>query len=141
MTGFGKSIAELPNKKVTIEIKSLNSNRIDLSTRISSHYREYEMTFRNLIAKKLERGKVDLNIYVESISSESSSKTKTPSVKSYYNMIKEAADCLGIDVPSDWFQILLKMPESIKTEIQTMDETELHIVENAVNDAINKLCE
>ena len=91
MTGFGKSIVELPTKKVTIEIKSLNSKQMDLSTRISSQYRDKEMEIRNLISRRLERGKVDMSLYVESLSGESSTKINTNISANYYKQIKKTS--------------------------------------------------
>lgn len=139
MTGFGKATAELPNRKITVEIKSLNSKQLDLSARICSQYREKEMEFRNLIAQKLERGKVDFSVYVESIGNESSTRINMPVIESYFNQIKDASERLGVEVPADWFQVLLRMPEAYKTEIQEINPEELKCVENVVNEAIAHL--
>ena len=139
MTGFGKSIAELPNKKITIEIKSLNSKQLDLSTRISNQYRDKEMDFRNVISKRLERGKVDMFMYVETTSGETSTKINTSVIANYYNQIKENSEVLNIDLPSDWFSILLKMPEAVKTEIQQISEDEITVIEKTLSEAIDQL--
>ena len=141
MTGFGKSIVELPTKKVTIEIKSLNSKQMDLSTRISSQYRDKEMEIRNLISRRLERGKVDMSLYVESLSGESSTKINTSIVANYYNQIKETSELLNIDLPSDWFTVLLRMPEAVKTELQNISEDEIKLVVTGIEQAISNLCE
>lgn len=141
MTGFGKATAELPNRKITVEIKSLNSKQLDLSARICSQYREKEMEFRNLIAQKLERGKVDFSVYVESIGNESSTRINMPVIESYFNQIKETSERLGVELPTDWFQVLLRMPEAYKTEIQEINPEEMSCVENVVKEAIGHLCD
>ncbi|MEG0949875.1 MAG: YicC/YloC family endoribonuclease [Bacteroidales bacterium] len=139
MTGFGKATAELPNRKITVEIKSLNSKQLDLSARICSQYREKEMEFRNRISQRLERGKVDFSIYIEAIGNESSTKINLPVIENYYTQIKETSERLGVDLPTDWFQILLRMPEAYKTEIQEIDPEELAKVDEVVNQAIERL--
>ena len=141
MTGFGKATAELPNRKITVEIKSLNSKQLDLSARICSQYREKEMEFRNRISQRLERGKVDFSVYVESIGNESTTKINLPVIENYYNQIKETSLKLGVDLPADWFQILLRMPEAYKTEIQEIDPAEMEKVDQVVNEAISHLCD
>ncbi|MEG1586145.1 MAG: YicC/YloC family endoribonuclease [Bacteroidales bacterium] len=141
MTGFGKATAELPNRKITVEIKSLNSKQLDLSARICSQYREKEMEFRNRISQRLERGKVDFSVYVETVGTESSTKINLPVIENYFNQIKETSERLGVALPSDWFQILLRMPEAYKTEIQEIDPAEMEKVEAVVNMAIDRLCD
>ncbi|MEG1617508.1 MAG: YicC/YloC family endoribonuclease [Bacteroidales bacterium] len=139
MTGFGKATAELPNRKITVEIKSLNSKQLDLSARISSQYREKEMEFRNRIAQSLERGKVDFSMYVENIGGESTTKINIPVLESYCNQIKLTSEKLGVELPADWFQVLLRMPDAIKTEVQEINPDELIIVDQTVNKAIENL--
>lgn len=141
MTGFGKAVAELPNRKITVEIKSLNSKQLDLSTRIPSIYREKEMEIRALIAKELERGKVDFNIFIESIGKESSTQINTPIIEGYYKQIKEVSERLHIDLPNDWFQVLLRMPEAMKSEMQDLDENETEILMKTIGQAISQLKE
>lgn len=141
MTGFGKVTAELPSKKVTVEIKALNSKQLDLSTRIPSVYREKEMEIRSLLLQSLERGKVEFNIYIEYIGKDTPTQINLPAVENYFNQIKGIADKLNIAVPSDWFQTLLKMPDVIKTEISEVDETEWETVHAAVKNAIKHLCD
>ncbi|MFR9166737.1 MAG: YicC/YloC family endoribonuclease [Dysgonomonas sp.] len=139
MTGFGKATAETANRKITVEIKSLNSKQLDLSVRIPSLYREKEMDLRNLIARRLERGKIDFSIYIENIGTESSSQINQNIIEGYYKQIKESAQNLGIDVPSDWFQILLKLPDALKHEIQEIDDREWLNVEKTIDEAISQL--
>ncbi|MCP9611928.1 YicC/YloC family endoribonuclease [Coprobacter tertius] len=141
MTGFGKAVAELPNRKITVEIKSLNSKQLDLSTRIPSIYREKEMEIRSEIARRLERGKIDFNIYVESIGKESNSQINKPVVEGYYRQIKDVSENLGIALPSDWFQVLLRMPDAVKTEIVELDKEETDTLLQTVKKAIDQLQE
>lgn len=139
MTGFGKVTAELPSKKVTVEIKALNSKQLDLSTRIASVYREKEMEIRSLLLQSLERGKVEFNIFIEYIGKDTPTQINVTTVENYYNQIKEIAGKLNIDVPSDWFQTLLRMPDAIKSETVEADESEWEVVMAAVNKAVNHL--
>ena len=117
MTGFGKVTAELPSKKVTVEIKALNSKQLDLSTRIPSIYKEKEMQIRSLLLQSLERGKVEFNIFVEYIGKDTPTQINLAAVENYYNQIKDIADRLNIGLPADWFQTLLRMPKAIKEAI------------------------
>ncbi len=139
MTGFGKATAETSNKKITIEIKSLNSKQLDLSARISSQYREKEMDFRTLVAKTLERGKVDLNIHVENITVETATRINQPIVESYYKQMLEMAETLHIAPPADWFQTLLRMPEAMKTEVQEIDPSDFEIISKTLQEALTAL--
>ena len=124
MTGFGKVTAELPSKKVTVEIKALNSKQLDLSTRIPSIYKDKEMELRSLLLQSLERGKVEFNIFIEYIGKDTPTQINLAAVENYYNQIKEIAEKLNISVPNDWFQTLLRMPDAIKSETVEPDESE-----------------
>lgn len=139
MTGFGKAVAELENRKVTVEVKSLNSKQLDLYVRMPNLYKEKEMEVRNLITRRLERGKVDFLIYVENIGIDTANQINQNVIESYYKQIKETASNLGIDVPSDWFQVLMRMPEVLKYEQNEADENEWRKVLEAINEAINQL--
>lgn len=141
MTGFGKVTAELPSKKVTVEIKALNSKQLDLSTRIPSIYKEKEMQIRSLLLQSLERGKVEFNIFVEYIGKDTPTQINLAAVENYYNQIKDIADHLNIGLPADWFQTLLRMPDVIKTEAQEVNEEEWNVVEKAIKEAIRHLCD
>ncbi len=141
MTGFGKVTAELPSKKVTVEIKALNSKQLDLSTRIPSIYKEKEMELRSLLLQSLERGKVEFNIFIEYIGKDTPTQINLAAVENYYNQIKEIAEKLNISVPSDWFQTLLRMPDAIKSETVEPDESEWEVVLATVKDAIKHLCD
>ena len=128
MTGFGKVTAELPSKKVTVEIKALNSKQLDLSTRIPSIYKDKEMELRSLLLQSLERGKVEFNIFIEYIGKDTPTQINLAAVENYYNQIKEIAEKLNISVPNDWFQTLLRMPDAIKSETVEPDESEWEVV-------------
>ena len=143
MTGYGKAIVELPDKKVNIEIKSLNSKAMDLSTRIAPLYREKEMEIRNEIAKALERGKVDFSLWIEKKdASQSATPISQELVNAYYIRIKEIAQITGIPEPSDWFTTLLRLPDVMtKTEVQELEDDEWKAVHNAITEAINQLIE
>lgn len=143
MTGYGKAIVELPDKKVNIEIKSLNSKAMDLSTRIAPLYREKEMEIRNEIAKALERGKVDFSLWIEKKdATQSATPISQELVNAYYIRIKEIAQATGIPEPSDWFTTLLRLPDVMtKTEVQELEEDEWKAVHNAITEAINQLIE
>lgn len=139
MTGFGKSTCEIGSKKITIEIKSLNSKQLDLSTRVPNIYKEQEIELRNEVSKKLERGKVDLSIYIENVGKECASQINIPMLESYYSQIKKASETIGISVPCDWFQVLLRMPDVLKTDTAEVDEEEWNAVRKAFDDATDKL--
>ena len=143
MTGFGKVTAELPSRKVTVEIKALNSKQLDLSTRIPAIYREKEMAVRSLLMQALERGKVEFSIYIESIGKDSSAQRNQEAVAGYYAQLKEISEKLGIEKPSSWaeMQQVLRFPDVIRTEVVEADEAEWSVVENAVNQAIKQLQE
>lgn len=143
MTGFGKVTAELPSRKVTVEIKTLNSKQLDLSTRIPSIYKEKEMTIRSLLLQKLERGKVDFTIYIEDIAKNSSAQINQDMFIYYYNQLQELSTKLGIGMPTDWagLQGLLRMPEVISTETAEADEQEWEVVRKAIDEAIARIIE
>lgn len=141
MTGFGKVTAELPTKKVTVEIKALNSKQLDLSTRIPSIYKDKEMQIRSRLLQTLERGKVDFAIYIEYIGKDASSQINQEAVMSYFAQLKELSDKLGINVPSSWneLQLLLRMPDVIKTDPVEADEEEWNVVSKTIDEAIQHL--
>ncbi|NDV58999.1 YicC/YloC family endoribonuclease [Bacteroides sp. 519] len=142
MTGYGKAIAELPDKKVIIEIKSLNSKAMDLFTRIAPAYREKEMELRNEISKILERGKVDLSLWVEKKdTADAAPKINQSLLEGYYKQINEISANLGIALPEEhWFPTLLRMPDVMsKQEIQELSDEEWKVVHNGVTEALNQL--
>ena len=139
MTGFGKATCEISNKKITVEIKSLNSKQLDLSTRIPSIYKEKDIELRNIISQKLERGKVDMCIFVENIGKETTAQLNLPIIEGYYNQIMEVSQKLNIPQPTDWFQTLLRMPDAMKSDIQELDESEWDAVKNTFLKAVDNL--
>ena len=143
MTGYGKAMVELPDKKVNVEIKSLNSKAMDLSTRIAPAYREKEMEIRNELAKALERGKVDFTLWVEKKDTEqSATPINQELVSAYYKRIREIALATGIPEPTDWFSTLLRLPDVMtKNETQELDEEEWAKVHAAVEEALTRLVE
>ncbi len=139
MTGFGKGIAELPNKKIIVEIKSLNSKQLDLSTRVPSLYREKEMEVRGEVARRLERGKVDLTIRCESIGVETATRINIGAIKNYREQILNAANETGLDLPADWFSLLFRLPDTLVSETVELQEDEAAAVMKAVSEALDQL--
>jgi uncharacterized protein (TIGR00255 family) len=129
MTGFGKATCEYGNKKIVVEIKSLNSKQLDVSTRISGLYREKDIEIRNELSQQLERGKIEFALYVDNSGKESVTQINQSVVESYYQQIKQLSVNLGIDVPANWFEVLLRLPDTMKTEtIEVEDEEWLEIL-------------
>ncbi len=140
MTGYGKAVVTYGEKKISVEIKSLNSKSLDLSTRIAPLYREKEMEIRQLIAAKLERGKVDFTIWIEKEAGADATPVNAALVENYYRQVKDIAARTGIPEPQDWFATLLRMPDVLtKTEQETLDEGEWEAVRMAIGDAIARL--
>lgn len=143
MTGYGKATAELPDKKINVEIKSLNSKAMDLSTRIAPSYREKEIEIRNEISKVLERGKVDFSLWIEKKeSADSATPINQSLVEGYCKQIKSISENLNIPLPADWFQTLLRLPDVMtKNEIQELTEDEWSTVHGAILEAVSHLVE
>jgi len=132
MTGYGKAIVQLPTKKVTIEIKTLNSKSLDLNVRIPSYYKEKEIAVRKTIAKSLVRGKVDFSIYVETTSEVSQTKVNVNVVADYMSQLKQIAS--GSDV--ELLEMAMRMPDTLKTEKEELDPKEWALIEAGVREAI-----
>lgn len=142
MTGYGKAVVTYGEKKINVEIKSLNSKALDLSTRIAPLYREKEMVMRQLVAKTLERGKVDFSIWIEKEAGADATPVNCAIVENYYRQIKDLAAKTGIPEPQDWFATLLRMPDVLtKTEQETLSEDEWQAVRVAIDDALCRLTE
>lgn len=141
MTGFGKATCEYGNKKIVVEIKSLNSKQLDISTRISGLYREKDIEIRNELSQRLERGKIDLSLYVDNSGKESVTQINQSVIEAYYEQIKNLSANLGIDVPANWFDVLLRLPDTMKTETVEMDENEWIEIKKAIGIAIDQLIE
>jgi len=142
MTGFGKSVLQLPNKKITIEIKSLNSKNLDLNARIPSQYREKELVMRNTISSALKRGKVDFSLYVEQSGDETSASVNAEVVKAY---IKQMMDLklpgIGSQSDAQLLEIAMRLPDALKTEREEIDENEFAEIEKTLEEALIEINE
>jgi len=136
MTGWGKAVCELPGKKLTIEIKSLNSKQLDLSVRMPSAFKDKELELRNIISEKLLRGKVDLTIMMEQTSKQNSAVINADVLKQYHNQLKKIAEELGIPIGEQIFPSLLRMPDVITSGTEESVETDWPSVMNSVNEAL-----
>lgn len=142
MTGYGKAVVTYKEKKINVEIKSLNSKTLDLSARIAPLYREKEMEIRQLISQKLERGKVDFSLWVEKEAVLDATPINAKLVENYYNQLKAISAQTGIPEPQDWYVTLLRLPDvTAKTEIEVLDEEEWKAAKQAVEEAMQKLIE
>ena len=140
MTGYGKATVTFGDKKINVEIKSLNSKALDLSTRIAPLYREKEMEIRNRIAKTLERGKVDFSLWIEKEAGESATPINAALVENYYKQINAIAEAYHIPVPEDWFATLLRMPDVLtRVEVQELSEEEWNVASQAIDEALQHL--
>ena len=137
MTGYGKTVLQLPTKKITIELKSLNSKNLDLNVRIPSYYREKELDVRKKLALKLVRGKVDFLIYIENNGGELSSKINEKTVKEYMNQLKNIIDSDEIEL----LKMAIRLPDSLKTEREELDENEWIEIETTIDETIEKINE
>ena len=136
MTGFGKASLQLPTKKITVEIKSLNSKGLDLNTRIPSAYRELELVLRNQISTKLERGKIDFSLYIEVTGEETASKINVPIVKGYINQMKSV---IANADETELMKMAVRMPDALKTEREEVDENEWKQIQTVIDDALNNI--
>lgn len=142
MTGYGKAVVAYKEKKINVEVKSLNSKSLDLSARIAPLYREKEMEIRRLLAQKLERGKVDFSLWVEKESTVDATPINAALIENYYKQIKAISESTGIPEPEDWFTTLLRLPDvTAKTDVEVLDEEEWLVAQQAINEAIEKLTE
>ena len=136
MTGFGKATLQLPTKKITVEIKSLNSKGLDLSVRMPSTYREMELGLRNQIALKLERGKVDFSIFIESTAEQTSTKVNVPIVKAYINQLREVyADADETEL----MKMAVRMPDTMKTERDEIDENDWVQIQTVIEESLQNI--
>ena len=136
MTGFGKATLQLPTKKITIEVKSLNSKGLDLNVRMPSLYREMELSLRNQIALKLERGKVDFSIFIESNAEQTSTKVNVPIVKAYINQLREVyADADETEL----MKMAFRMPDTMKIERDEIDENDWVQIQTVIEEALQNI--
>ena len=136
MTGFGKATLQLPTKKITIEVKSLNSKGLDLNVRMPSLYREMELGLRNLIASKLERGKIDFSIYIESTAEQTSTRVNVPIVKAYINQLLEVYPDADT---TELMKMAVRMPDTMKVEREEIDESEWATIQNVIEEALQNI--
>ncbi len=140
MTGFGKATVAYKEKKINVEIKSLNSKNLDLSTRIAPLYREKEMEIRQTIAKSLERGKIDFAIWIEKDVVADATPINASLVENYYRQIKEISRQTGIPEPTDWYATLLRLPDvTTKTDVEELSDEEWEAARCAIGEAIAHL--
>ena len=140
MTGYGKATATYADKKITVEIKSLNSKAMDLSTRIAPAYREKEIEIRNIVSKTLERGKVDCYVSVEKDEENAATPINAALVENYYHQIKAIGERCHIPLPEDWFATLLRMPDVLtKNDTQELEEEEWLVVKETLEEALKQL--
>ena len=138
MTGFGKATLQLQTKKITVEVKSLNSKGLDLNTRMPSVFREMELGLRNQLSQRLERGKIDFSLYVEVTGEETSSKINVPIVKAYINQMKEVIPNAD---DTELMKMAVRMPDALKIERDEIDENEWKDIQKVIDEAINNICQ
>lgn len=143
MTGFGKAVSEFSNKKVVIEVKSLNSKQLDLYTKINYFYRSKELEIRNLVQQELGRGKVELSLVVDQVSEATAGvQINKVAFNNYVNQIKEISEESGVALPNDWFTVVMRMPEVLKAEQnEELSDEEWEQTLCAINEALKALNE
>ena len=140
MTGFGKAVLTHKEKKINVEIKSLNGKNLDLSTRIAPLYRDKEMEIRKIISRVLERGKIDFSLWIEKDESVSATPINMALVENYYKQLKSISEKTGIPEPTDWYASLLRLPDVVgKAEVEELSEEEWEAAKEAINVALDKL--
>ncbi len=138
MTGFGKASLQLPSKKITVELKSLNSKGLDLNTRMPSVYREMELGLRNQLSQRLERGKIDFSLYIEVTGEDTSSKINVPIIKGYIAQMK-AIMPLAEEV--ELMKMAIRMPDALKTEREEIDENEWKEIQKVIDQALENMAQ
>ncbi len=140
MTGFGKGVAENSSRKFTVEIKTLNSKQLDFSSRMPSVYREMEVECRNLVASRIERGKVDLAVTVETLGATSDISINMEKAAAYKTQIERMSQELGLPAPADWYSVLMRMPDVMHTDcVDTIDDDDRATLLKAVEAACDAL--
>ena len=137
MTGFGKHVVQLPGKKITVELKSLNSKNLDINARVPQAYRERELDFRDRIAKTLIRGKVDFNLYVEQTGADAASEINEPVVRKYMSQLAELASGQAVN----FLEMALRLPDALKTLREEIDPEEFKTIQAALDAALEQLLE
>lgn len=141
MTGFGRGSARTQTRSVKVEIKSLNSKQLDLSLRVPSNFRELEVTMRPSIASRLERGKVELTATVENLVAESATTVNVELLAAYKAQIEEASRMLNLPEPADWYSVLMRLPEAMKTESGHLSEEDAEAFDKACGEALESIVE
>jgi uncharacterized protein (TIGR00255 family) len=136
MTGFGKAFLQLPNKKISVEIKSLNSKGLDLNVRTPSVYREMELQIRNRVSQHLERGKIDFSLYIEASGEETSTKVNVPIVNGYVKQLQKVLP--GGDL-TELTKMALRMPDALKTEREELDPNEWSAISGVIDEALERI--
>lgn len=139
MTGFGKTEFEVGSKKITLEIKSLNSKQLDISTRVPAVYREKDLEIRRLISEMLVRGKVDFALYLDNLGTESSSKINPAIISDYYRQLSEVYRNLGLEVNESIMQTIMRLPDTVKMTYEELDETEWLVVRENLEKTLGTL--
>ena len=140
MTGYGKTVVAYKGKKINVEIKSLNSKQLDLTTRIAPLYREKEMEIRQLVAQGVERGKVDFAIWIEKDAGADAAPVNMAIVENYYQQLRQLIETTGIPEPQDWLQTLMRLPDvTTRTEAEVLDPEEWKVARQAIEEAIAQL--
>ena len=141
MTGFGRGSAQTQTKRIKVEIKSLNSKQLDLSLRVPANFRELEVTMRPPIALKLERGKVELTATVESLAAETTTTVNVELLAAYKAQLEEAARRLNLPEPADWYSVLMRLPDAMKTDSAQLTDEDAEAFGRACEEALNSLVE
>lgn len=141
MTGYGKAACEYNNKKIVVEIKSLNSKSADISARIAPLYREKEIEIRTMVAQRIERGKVDLSIYTENSAEQQGARINIDMVKNYYIQFAEVEAQTGIKMPENVLEMIMRMPDVMKSDNMELGDDEWTLLKQTINDAIDALLE
>ena len=139
MTGFGKSIVETSGKKISIEIRSLNSKQIDINTRMPWVYKEKEIELRNILSRELERGKIDLFISADILEDQSVPTINKSVVKNYYRQLNDIAGELYIDSPDQLLPVIMRLPDTLRTEKEELSEKEWAVLKDLIIDAIRMI--
>ena len=140
MTGYGKAVVTYKEKKINVEVKSLNSKALDLSTRIAPLYREKEMEIRQKVSQTLLRGKVDFSIWIEKEAGTDATPINVSLVDNYYRQIKDISERTGIPEPQEWFPVLLRLPDvTAKTDVEVLSDEEWAQARKAIDEALEQL--
>ena len=141
MTGYGKAAAEFEEKKIIAEVKSLNSKALDLSTRVAPIYREKEMEVRAMVTQGLERGKVELNLWIEQQNQAEACPINAELVGSYYRQMQEISERYDIPEPDDWWHTIIRMPDVLSRNeaLQELSDEEWQVARHVVQQAIDQL--